>query len=86
MMIELQFPIEYGDETIEWVELKRLTIGDVVKITASTENQVDMSICIMAASAGLPADMIKLMDLADFVRMSQELASVLGIDPEELFN
>lgn len=75
---ELKYPIETKDgRTLNKLQLKRLTIGELESVSEETQ-RTTKSIKMLAMSAQLSADDVRLMDAADFEEASDVVAGFLG--------
>jgi hypothetical protein len=73
---KLDYPIEFGEEFIESLELRRPTAGDIESISGSPTLKDLMMIA--SRCAGQPYPVIKRMDATDAMRLTGVIGDFLG--------
>lgn len=75
--VRLQHPVTYLQQTYEEVTLRRPTAGDL-KVMDSVKGDIAKQIATTARMAGEPVGLMEAMDAADFVRVGEVFASMMG--------
>jgi len=78
--ILFQYPVvlrEKGKDPITEITLKRPVVGDI-EVSDAAKGEVKQTIMIIASLSGLPAAVIRRIDMEDFKRISDFLAETLG--------
>lgn len=77
--IDLEFPVTNGSETVKSITLRRAKVKDIEKIQSAVEagGEIAGSIVSVSCLSGLPEDVVREIDGADYVRIAEAISGFL---------
>ena len=75
--IQLKHPFEYEGQTYHEVQLRRSNPGDMERMDMTKGNEMTKAIHLMAHLCEVPPDVIRHLDMVDYMRINQEITDFL---------